>query len=70
MRGQGGCSCVLVGVSSSLSFLLVGERWRGVFIGINHVVSDGRGIGWRCEDVYGVQCFACRIRWWCIPKEF
>ncbi len=33
------------------SFLLFGERWRGNFVGINHVVGDGRGIGWRCEDV-------------------
>jgi hypothetical protein len=33
------------------SFLLLGERWRGMFGGINHVVDDGRGIGWRCEDV-------------------
>ncbi len=33
------------------SFLLFGERWRGMFVGINDVVSDGRGSGWRCEDV-------------------
>jgi hypothetical protein len=33
------------------SFLLFGERWRGMFVGINHVVGDGRGIGCRCEDV-------------------
>ncbi len=33
------------------SFLFFGERWMGMFVGINYVVSDGRGIGWRCEDV-------------------
>ncbi len=33
------------------SFLLFDERWRVMFVGINHVVSDGHGIGWRCEDV-------------------
>ena len=33
------------------SFLLFGERGRWMFVGINHVVSDGRGISWRCEDV-------------------
>ncbi len=33
------------------SFLLFGERWRVVCVDINHVVSDGRGIGWRCEYV-------------------
>ncbi len=33
------------------SFLLFGERWRGMFVGINHVVGDDRGIGCRREDV-------------------
>ena len=44
------------------SFLLFGERWRGNFVGIYHVVGDGRGIGSRCENVQ--VCAVFGVKWW------
>ena len=44
------------------SFLLFGKRWRWMFVGINHVVGDGRGVGCRCENVQGCAVFG--VKWW------
>ncbi len=33
------------------SFVLFGGRWSGMFVGINDVVSDGRGSVRKGEDV-------------------
>ncbi len=47
------------------SFLLFGGWWSGMFVGMNDVVSDGRGSGGMWSDV---QCFACRGGWSVLVK--